>query len=99
MQEPRIHQAVQAEQRFMQDRDLVTANDIAEIAERDHYAREQFVRDEGIRIGQAKDLKDGVTKRNRELALNLINLGVTRDQISQATGLSAEEIKSLSHLK
>ena len=41
MQEPMINQAVQAEQHFMQDRDLVTAYEMAEKAERDRYAREE----------------------------------------------------------
>ena len=43
----------------MQNPDLVSAYEIAEKAERDRYAREQFVREEGLAKGLAKGLAQG----------------------------------------
>ncbi len=95
MQDPMIHQAVEAEHRFMQNPDFVSAYDIAEKAERDRYAREQFVRDEGRaegwREGRAEGWKDG----KAEVAQNLLHLGLPIAQIAEATGLSTAEIEAL----
>ena len=103
MQEPMINQAVEAEQRFMQNPDLVSAYEIAEKAERDRYAREQFVREEGLAKGLAKGLaqgraegwEDGKADERREIAHNLLHLGLPIAQISEATGLSTAEIEAL----
>ncbi len=99
MQDPMIHQAVEAEHRFMQNPDFVSAYDIAEKAERDRYAREQFVRDEGRaegwREGRAEGWEDGKAERTREVAQNLLHLGLPIAQIAEATGLSTAEIEAL----
>ena len=115
MQEPMINKAVEAEQHFMQNPDLVTAYEIAEKAERDRYAREQFVREEGLakglaqgraegwrdgraegwRDGRAEGWEDGKADERREIAQNLLHLGLPIAQISEATGLSAAEIEAL----
>ena len=111
MQDPMIHQAVEAEQRFMQNPDFVSAYDIAEKAERDRYAREQFVRDEGRaqgriegwkdgqaegwQAGRAKGWEDGKADERREIAQNLLHLGLPIAQIAEATGLAPAEIEAL----
>ncbi len=103
MQDPMIHQAMEAEHHFMQNPDFVSAYDIAEKAERDHYAREQFVREEGIRIGEAKGWQagraegweDGKADERREIAQNLLHLGLPIAQIAEATGLAPAEIEVL----
>ena len=39
--------------------------------------------------------KQGIIKRNQEIAKNLIDMQMTNEQIMQATGLSPEEIDQL----
>ena len=95
MQDPMIHQAVEAEHDFMQNPDFVSAYDIAEKAERDRYAREQFVRDEGLAKGLAQGRAEGWRDGKAEVAQNLLHLGMPVTQISEATGLSTAEIEAL----
>ena len=51
--------------------------------------------EEGIRQGQEEGMLEGEVKIKNEIALNLINLGISLDYISRATGLSADDIKNL----
>ena len=71
----------------MQNTDFVSAYDIAEKAERDRYAREQFVRDEG----RAEGWRDGMSN----VALSMLGDGFPIEQITRFTGLSAAEIEAL----
>lgn len=50
---------------------------------------------EGLAEGEAKGKAEGEANARLETARNLIKLGVSAELISQATGLSAEEIKKL----
>ena len=54
---------------------------------------------EGIAEGMEKGMKQGMEKgmkqRSLEIARNLLSLGLPVDQITQATGLTEEEIKQL----
>ena len=75
---------------------------IAELKEkyiRDEQASIEYAQDEGFKQGEAKGRAEGETKgrneRNMEIAKNLLKQNVAIDIISNATGLSPEEIKSL----
>ena len=54
---------------------------------------------EGIAEGMEKGMKQGMEKgmkqRSLEIARNLLSLGLPVDQITQATGLTEEEIQQL----
>ena len=50
---------------------------------------------EGIAEGMKKGMKQGMKQRSLEIARNLLSLGLPVDQITQATGLTEEEIKQL----
>ena len=50
---------------------------------------------EGIAEGMEKGMKQGMKQRSLEIARNLLSLGLPVDQITQATGLTEEEIKQL----
>lgn len=54
---------------------------------------------EGIKEGRAEGIKEGIkegaNKRNKEIAKNLLSIGLPMIQIMQATGLSEEEIKDI----
>lgn len=58
-------------------------------------AAERKGRAEGEAIGIAKGEAIGVEKRNVQIAKNLKTMGLNAEQISQATGLTADEISSL----
>ena len=87
MQEPMINRAIEAENVFMQDPDLVTAYEMAEKAQRDRYARDEYLLDQG----RAEGWKDG----RANVALNMLDDGMPLEQISKFTGLSTEEISAL----
>ena len=45
--------------------------------------------------GEKSGISKGISIRNTEIAMNLIDMGLTNEQISKATGLSASEIEKL----
>ena len=49
----------------------------------------------GLKKGQKEGRKEGREEEKRENARNFKKLGITIDVISQATGLSKEEIEKL----
>ena len=55
--------------------------------------------EKGMKQGMEKGMKQGMEKgmkqRSLEIARNLLSLGLPVDQITQATGLTEEEIKQL----
>ena len=57
-------------------------------------AREQGLA-QGLKKGEADGLKKGVAQEKREIAKNLRALNLTKEQIAEATGLSAAEIEKL----
>ena len=77
MEDADIRTAMEAEKEFVQDYEYISAYDRQEKYERDRMAREDFVREEGEAIGEAR----GIAKAEREMIMNL-----------HASGMSAEEI-------
>ncbi len=49
----------------------------------------------GLKKGEAVGFKKGATQEKREIAKNLKALNLTKEQIAEATGLSAAEIDKL----
>ena len=49
----------------------------------------------GLKKGEAVGLKKGEAQKQREIAKNLKALNLTKEQIAEATGLSADEIEKL----
>ena len=49
----------------------------------------------GLKKGEAVGFKKGATQEKREIAKNLKALNLTKEQIAEATGLSADEIEKL----
>ena len=91
MSETIIQDALQAEQRFMQDPNLVTAYDQAEKARLDRIAREEYLLDQGRKEGMDEGRKEG----HRDIALTLLGMNKPFDEIAAITGLSEEEILNL----
>ena len=52
-------------------------------------------RAEGKEEGRAEGRAEGMSQRSLEIARNLLSLGLPVDQITQATGLTEEEIELL----
>ena len=50
---------------------------------------------EGIAEGMERGMKQGMKQRSLEISRNLLSLGLPIDQITQATGLTEEEIELL----
>ena len=70
--------------------------------ERDTYNQIEYARgtgreegrEEGHKVGKEEGLKEGQSK----IAMNLIRLGASHDIITQATGLSKEEVSRLKNI-
>ena len=59
--------------------------------ERDTYNQIEYARETGREEGREEGLKEGQSK----IAINLIRLGASHEIITQATGLSEEEVSRL----
>ena len=59
--------------------------------ERDTYNQIEYARESGREKGREEGLKEGQSK----IAMNLIRLGASHEIITQATGLSEEEVSML----
>ena len=57
--------------------------------------RYQKGKEEGKEEGRAEGRAEGMSQRSLEIAQNLLSLGLPVDQITQATGLTEEEIELL----
>ncbi len=51
--------------------------------------------EKGIKQGIEKGMKKGLEKGKRSIALKLKKMGLGMEQISEATGLSPEEIEAM----
>ena len=63
--------------------------------ERDTYNQIEYARESGREEGREEGLKEGREDERLKIAMNLIRLGASCEIISQATGLSAEEVSRL----
>ena len=61
----------------------------------DNYAVYKHAEEKGMKKGIEKGIEKGETKRNKEIALNLLTYNTPIDVIAKSTGLSIEEIKNL----
>ena len=52
-------------------------------------------RQEGYDTGRNNGIAEGRNNREREIAMNLMNMGIGTEQISKATGLSYSDIENL----
>ena len=50
---------------------------------------------QGLSQGMSKGLSQGLAKGKAEVAKNLLEMGMSSETVSKATGLSAEEIAAL----
>ena len=65
------------------------------VAEYDYDTDIAVQREESLRIGIQKGFSDGAYQTKLETAKNLIDIGLSVENISKATGLSREEIEKL----
>ena len=63
--------------------------------ERDIYNQIEYARETGREEGREEGLKEGRGEERLKIAMNLIRLGTSCEIITQATGLSAEEVSRL----
>ena len=78
----------------------ITVEEFAEIRAREAYEdgeKSGFTKGEksGFTKGETVGLTKGAAQEKREIARNLMRLGLDLAQIRQATGLTAEEIEKL----
>ena len=70
----------------------ITVEEFAEIRAREAYEDGEK---SGFTKGETAGLAKGAAQEKREIARNLMQLGLDLAQIRQATGLTAEEIEKL----
>ena len=63
--------------------------------ERDTYNQIEYARETGREEGREEGLKEGRGEERLKIAMNLIRVGASCEIISQATGLSEEEVSRL----
>jgi predicted transposase/invertase (TIGR01784 family) len=90
-QEPKLKHAAERVIRLSEDESMQLLYEAQEKAKRDRRAEDNYVRNEGIAIGEER----GRMAEKRETARSLKSLGSAPDFIAKATGLSIEEIEKL----
>jgi len=65
------------------------------VAEYDYDTDIAVQREESLRIGIQQGFSDGAYQTKLETAKNLIDIGLSVENIAKATGLSCEEIEKL----
>ena len=63
--------------------------------ERDTYNQIEYARESGREEGREEGKEEGRGEERLKIAMNLIRVGASCEVISQATGLSAEEVSRL----
>ena len=63
--------------------------------ERDTYNQIEYARESGREEGREEGIKEGRGEERLKIAMNLIRVGASCEIISQATGLSEEEVSRL----
>ena len=63
--------------------------------ERDTYNQIEYARESGREEGREEGKEEGRGEERLKIAMNLIRVGASCEIISQATGLSAEEVSRL----
>ena len=63
--------------------------------ERDTYNQIEYARESGREEGRKEGKEEGREEERLKIAMNLIRVGASCEIISQATGLSAEEVSRL----
>ena len=66
--------------------------------ERDTYNQIEYAHESGREEGREEGLKEGRGEERLKIAMNLIRLGASHDIITQATGLSKEEVSRLKNI-
>ena len=84
-----IRTAMEAEKEFVQDYEYISAYDRQEKYERDRMAREDFVREEGEAIGEARGIAMGIAK-----AVNALrNKGKSDAAIAELLDMDVKEVQ------
>ena len=63
--------------------------------ERDTYNQIEYARESGREEGRKEGKEEGLKEGQSKIAINLIRLGASYEIITQATGLSEEEVSRL----
>ena len=66
--------------------------------ERDTYNQIEYARETARETGREEGLKEGRGEERLKIAMNLIRVGASCEIISQATGLSEEEVSRLKNV-
>ena len=72
--------------------DMLTKEEMEEIREHDGYVRGHA---DGVKEGHASGIKEGKAERDRDIAINMLAMGMDIPVIAKATGLSEEAIAEL----
>jgi predicted transposase/invertase (TIGR01784 family) len=94
---PEMGRAVGLLKELSMDEKVQIMYEAREKARRDHEARIRFAENEGIALGEARGEIRGAERKMREMAKNLLALGIDASIISTASGLSVADIQSLQH--
>ena len=62
---------------------------------RDTYNQIEYAKKKGREEGLMEGREEGIEKRSREIAINMLNNGIPVQTISTCTGLSEEEVAKI----
>ena len=91
----RVERMMQLESLFTRDPDLLRDYLIALRDRLDYENSFKWARADGLAEGEAKGRAEGEAKGRADAARNLLRMGLELSKISEATGLSLNEIETL----
>lgn len=62
---------------------------------RDTYNQIEYAKKTGLEEGLVRGREEGLDERNKEVAINLLQLGTPCEVVAKATGLSLEKVTKL----
>ena len=96
VKDPMIGQALDLEKLFLQSQTERYNYLLSYKAMRDAETNDETIRRAAMAEGEAKGRAEGEARGRADTARNLLRMGIAPSQISEATGLSLEEIEALS---
>ena len=94
-----IKEAVETYEKVTQNKDLSRLAELREKAIRDEISLRKYERREGMRVGLEKGLREGENKGKKERELEIVkrlkNMGLTIEQIEEATELDRKVIEKI----
>ncbi|APO42858.1 hypothetical protein BS614_01370 [Paenibacillus xylanexedens] len=97
--EPALKKAMNLLKELSEDEEFRQQYEARQKFLRDQVSMMEGAREEGLKKGIEEGIKEGEAESKRKIAMNMLNLGLDRETIVKATGLTSAEVKAIQQEK